>query len=190
MSVQSADVATSESGTQVLKEAVVNPFNGEVVDVSGWTDEKMLDELASWDDLRRDYDERFRAAENGFKLLLEARVRARGAKGIPHPAYVAEIEVEYGPPIVNLNALREAQKYLKPSETPLVKHVPEYQPPPVPARDEPAAAVTIAATMKRYAGHRVAELCASGYHKPVIGTRFVFKRVKQQPKPVVQIEQE
>jgi hypothetical protein len=156
--------------------------------VTGWDDGEVLDALAQWDDLHKRYAEKFREAEASCKRILEARIRARGAKAIPHPAYVCELEPEYGPVVVDLDALRAAQALLKPTETPVVKHVPAFQPPMIPARDEAAGAVTINATIKRYGEESpIGQALKRGYQKPLLSYRLKFSRVKPDPKLVERI---
>jgi hypothetical protein len=184
-----ANAALEKMAAASSPQVILDPFEGEQIDVTGWDDGEVLDALAQWDDLHKRYAEKFREAEASCKRILEARIRARGAKGIPHPDYECELEPEYGGVITDLAALREAAKLLKADEAAkVIRHVPEFRPAPVAAHDEPGAAVSIAALKKRYAGSQVAVLLERGYSKPLIGTRFVFRRVKSAPKTVAQIE--
>jgi hypothetical protein len=184
-----ANAALEVQAAASAPQIILDPFEGERIDVTGWDDGEVLDALAQWDNLHKRYAEKFREAEASCKRILEARIRARGAKGIPHPDYECELEPEYGPVLTDLIALREAAKLLKPDEAAkVIRHVPAFQPPAIPEHDEPGAAVSIAALKKRYAGSRVAAVLERGYSKPLIGSRFVFRRVKSAPKPVEAIE--
>jgi hypothetical protein len=182
----------SETTTIPAKtEYVVDVFSGEVLDLAGVSDADAIDMLDVVTQKMDRYREAFNAMRTGIMSVLEARMRERGAKAIPHPDYECALEDEFGPPVVDLEALRAAQAMLPEAEAAkILVHVPEFVPPPVPAHDEPGKSVSITALKKRYAGTEVAALLEQGFHRPYLGSRFKFKRRATAPKPVEQIASE
>jgi hypothetical protein len=161
-------------------EVLVDPFSGSVIDLEGVEDDGVIDIIADAEAARDAYLARFNTLLGAAKQILESRIRARGARSVPHQLYVVELEpvnVEDPP---DLDALREAQKHLPPHEAAKVlRHVPEFVPDPIPAHDEPGLAVSINALRRKYAGTIVDDLLAKGRPpKRAIDTRFVFKRRK------------
>jgi hypothetical protein len=179
-------IANTEPATPaVYKEAVVDPFSGEVVDFEGVEDAAVVDFLAAATAKKRQIVDAFLEMENATKYILEQRMRARGATAIPHPQYEIALVEEFAPYAYDLEALTAAKVNLPDDEAQkLCKFVPEYQPPPVPAHYEPGLPVSIKAICKRY-GWDLNRFM----RRDSLGVRFKFKPRVSAPKPVEQIEE-
>jgi len=178
-------LANTETATPaVYKEAVIEPFSGEVVSFEGRPDAEIVAVLGDFIAAKREWLDRVAGYESGLKAILEQRMRERGATGIPHPEYEIALVEEFAPYMFYLDALREAAKDLPDDEKgKFVKHVPE-QVAVIPAHDEPGPAVSIRGICKRYGWDESRFMARAS-----LGTKFKFKPRSSAPKPVEQIEE-
>jgi len=189
--VAKADELAPQSNTAVTKseprEIFVNPFTGEVIIFDGCSDADIIDTIKAMMDRYDEIKALFEQMKNQGKGILASRMRARGAKGIPHPNVVVELKTEYSDYIFIPDELAKARPFLKPDEAAKVVHwvpeqiIPEQR---IPGHWEEGAARSITALINRYPGSDAAKHLEAGMTRSALGEEVIFKPIKEKPLPV------
>jgi hypothetical protein len=176
---QTGEAVALPPTNETVEDVATGNFN--VFDLS---DGELVDYVKGKSEQLQSLREQFTNDINAGKDEFLRRLKARGAKAIPHQEFDIELDPVYTAYVVNLEKLREAAKLLAPEEAAkVVIHVPEFIPDPVPAHDEPGSAVSINALIKRYTvDSEVGKLLSLGLTRDHIDDKLIFKR-KPAPKP-------
>jgi hypothetical protein len=168
--------------TQEKLEYLIDAFSGERVLASEMDDGAILDWVDNYERQREAFEEAFAATIRSADAILERRLRERGAKAIPHPAYACELVPQFGPYQFDVDVLRRVAPLLAEEDAGklLVHHPAREVHEVIPENWVPGNANAIVALAARIKGSPAGDLLASAISRPSFGSRLVRHRLAPQ----------